>query len=456
MKAKWINLTRGSEIGANSYYMEFEETGVLLDAGMHPKLEGYAALPQYDLLKKKNVQAVFITHAHHDHIGSLPLLMQKFPDARVFMAEETYFMADPLLRNSVSVMKKQKKELGIAEYPLYTNPDITKAAQQWQACRLNQPWSLKGYPLSGRDKKDDLYFEFHHAGHILGSVAVELIHRGRRILYTGDVNFADQTIMTAAELPEAGIDTLIVETTRGAQANPEGYDRNAVVREFIEAMNETFHRGGAVLIPVFAMGKTQELLTILHYAQKKGDLPKGPIYIGGLSKVFTEIYDQFDAADQLQLLEDVRPEIVSGKKLHDLNPKKGHIYLISSGMMTENTLSNLFAHKILSRENDSIFFVGYTDPESPAGKLRATPRGERVILNKIAGDQPVLCRVQHFDLTAHAVREDTLDYIQRLNPRCCVLVHGDPSAIQWFETQLQAKCPSMQVIVPPPGKEMTL
>ncbi|MFH1066860.1 MAG: MBL fold metallo-hydrolase RNA specificity domain-containing protein, partial [bacterium] len=155
-------------------------------------------------------------------------------------------------------------------------------------------------------------------------------------------------------------------------------------------------------------------------------------------------------------MEDIRPEMMSGRSLKDWKPKRGHIYLISSGMMMENTLSNVLAQKILPRENDSIFFIGYTDKDSPAGKLRATPRGDQVILHPHTGSQAVRCRVEYFDLTAHAVREDTLAYIERLKPRRCLLVHGDAPALEWFRGQLHAHCPDMDVLIPPAGEEIEL
>lgn len=449
MGSSFINLTRDNEIGANSYYLDIDGNGVVLDAGMHPKLDGYNALPNFSKIDKRNVESVLISHSHHDHIGALPLLMQRKPEARVLMSEGTRNLASPLLCNSVTVMKRQNKEREIEEYPLYVHADVKKAAERWEARLIRKKWT------SGKQgffsKKRGLSFQFHDAGHILGSVAVEIEHSDRRILYTGDMNLADQTIMKAAQLPEEGIDTLIVETTRGE--HPMEHCRDVVVEHFLQAIRDTLQQG-AVLIPVFAMGKTQEALTLLHQARERGDLPRGPIYIGGLSRVFTEVYDRI--IHGARMLEDIRPEMMSGRSLKDWKPKRGHIYLISSGMMTENTLSNILAQKILPRENDSILFIGYTDKNSPAGKLRATPRGDQVILHPQTGSQTVRCRVEYFNLTSHAVREDTLAYIKRLNPRRCLLVHGDAPAMEWFRSQLHESCPSMDVLIPPAGEEIEL
>ena len=328
----------------------------------------------------------------------------------------------------------------------------------WQACGLERDWSPNGYP---DPDNESLVFSFHDAGHILGSVGTALKHRGRTIFYTGDVNFSDQTLMRAAEFPRENIDVLITETTRGSQPKPEGFSREAVVERMALALEETFARGGAVLMPVFAMGKTQELLAQLHFLQKSRRLPETPIYIGGLGRSFCEIYDRLAGRTRrkypkLNLLDDIAPQVMDGRRARDFSPKKGHIYLISSGMMTEHTLSNIFAQEFLAHERHSIFFVGYCDPQSPAGLLRATKRGDSVTLNAAYGAQPVRCRVEHFDFTAHAQREDLLRYILDVKPRVCVLVHGDAPALAWFQRELAAQAPGMKVVVPPPGEGIEL
>ncbi|MFH1066346.1 MAG: MBL fold metallo-hydrolase, partial [bacterium] len=303
MGSSFINLTRGNEIGANSYYLEFDGEGIVLDAGMHPKLDGYAALPDFSKIDGRKVEAAFVSHAHHDHIGSLPLLMRRHPDARVFMHGGTRELAAPLLCNSVTVMKRQRKEREIEEYPLYVHADVKRATERWEARPLLQKWQSGKRRLFS--KKRSVSFQFHDAGHILGSAAVEIEHGDRRILYTGDINLADQTIMKAARLPEEGVDTLIVETTRGQ--HPMEHRREVVVENLLQAIRDTFQQGGAVLIPVFAMGKTQEALTLLHQARERGDLPRGPIYIGGLSRAFTEVYDR--VIHGVRMMEDIRPEM---------------------------------------------------------------------------------------------------------------------------------------------------
>src|ERR1700677_121535 len=133
------NLTRANEIGANSYLLDFGPDGrVVLDAGMHPRGEGLEGLPQLEKLKFDSIDAILVSHAHHDHTGALPLLMRDQPGARVFLSEATYFLAEPLLHNSVQVMLRQKTEKGIAEYPLFTHRELDQLVKVWQGGALGR------------------------------------------------------------------------------------------------------------------------------------------------------------------------------------------------------------------------------------------------------------------------------------------------------------------------------
>lgn len=454
----FLNLTRGNEIGANSYYVESGGDGVVLDAGMHPKQEGHAALPAYELLKSRPTRAAFLSHAHHDHVGGLPLLLPHIPDARIFMSEPTYHLAEPLLHNSVNVMKRQRDERRLTEYPLFTHQDVDRCKERWQACHLARPWSLEGFPLRA-DDPDPATFSLHHAGHILGSAAIRLHLHGETILYTGDINLADQTLLGRATLPESGIDTLIIETTRGTQPTVEGSGRAASTRELLAAIREVFERDGAVLMPIFAMGKTQELLALFHLARQRGELDYETLWIGGLGKVFTQVYDRLaDTApgrlQRLRLHEEVHPEIFEIRKAHGFKPKRGHIYLLPSGMMTTNTTSHRLIGQFLSRPEHAVFFVGYTDPDSPSGRLRQIPPGGDFAPGGDADIVKVRCPVRHFDFTSHATREDILDYVGKVHPRRVFLVHGDPPALAWFQEEIKRLHPGIDVHVPPPGQEI--
>ena len=286
---KFINLTRRTEIGANSYYLEIAGHHLVLDCGMHPKNMGEDALPNFKLIAAQPLDAVLISHSHQDHIGTLPVLMRRQPKARVFMSEVTAEIGSTLLHNSVNVMTRQREEFGATLYPLFTHRETDRAADRWHPCPMRQCIAISGERATGRDV-DALTFEFFDAGHVLGSSGILLRAEGRTIFYTGDVNFDDQTIAEAAIFPEDKIDILIMECTRGDHAQPATWTRAGEERRLAEAIEEAFRRGGCILLPVFALGKTQEILAMFYKFHRERLLPDFPIYIGGLSLKMTEIY----------------------------------------------------------------------------------------------------------------------------------------------------------------------
>jgi Cft2 family RNA processing exonuclease len=284
---------------------------------------------------------------------------------------------------------------------------------------------------------------------------------GRTVFYTGDVNFDDQTLTSGAVFPDSDIDVLIIETTRGDSPLPQGFSRAAEEQRFAEAIERAFARGGCVLIPVFALGKTQEVLAMLYKFKRQKLLEDVPIYIGGLSSKMTEIYDR--RANQsrrvlprLQLFPEVGPFVLNGKTIADAPARPGRIYALSSGMMTPKTLSNIFARRIIDRPEHSIFFVGYADPESPAGILRKARPNELVSLDEDEPALPLRCQIEQFQFSAHASRESILAYIRKVAPKKLVLVHGDVPAVEWMRAAAAAALPGCEIIVPSPGVEIEL
>ncbi len=200
---------------------------------------------------------------------------------------------------------------------------------------------------------------------------------------------------------------------------------------------------------------------MIHRFRREQVLGEFPVYIGGLSMKMTEIYDRFALTSRrnfprLQLLEEVQPFVLNGQTISDAPAKPGRIYALSSGMMTTKTLSNTFARRVIEDPKHSIFFVGYADPVSPAGVLRAAKPGDMVSLDPELPPQELRCKIETFQFSAHASRESILDYIKKLAPKKVVLVHGDPAAVEWVRGQAAAALPGTEAIVPTPGLEIEL
>jgi Cft2 family RNA processing exonuclease len=460
---KFINLTRRTEIGANSYYLEMGRHRVVLDCGMHPKNTGEDALPNFKAIAGQEIEAILISHAHQDHIGTLPVLMRRFPTARIFMTEATAEIGNVLLHNSVNVMTRQREEIDRAVaglYPLFTHRETDRASGRWRWCPLRQRISIAGERAPHREK-DALTFEFFEAGHVLGSTGILLRAEGQTVFYSGDVNFDDQTIMEAATFPEENVDVLIMECTRGDHAKPAGWTRTSEERRLAQAIATAFEHHSCVLIPVFALGKTQEMLAMLYKFRRERLLPEFPIYIGGLSSKMTDIYDRRAhmtrrQLPRLQLMRETAPFILNDETVRDAPLRAGRVYVLSSGMMIPKTLSNVFARRLIENPQHSIFFVGYASPESPAGLLREAGTNGEVALDPGKPAQRVRCNVEQFQFSAHATREALIDYAKKLAPRKIVLVHGDPPAVEWMRSTLSVELPRSEIFVPEPGVELEL
>jgi Cft2 family RNA processing exonuclease len=374
------------------------------------------------------------------------------------MTEGTANIADIMLHNSVNVMTRQREELKLMEYPLYTHRGVDFCQQSWVRCPLRQRRNLLGDLC---DDDNEVTFEFYHAGHILGSVGVLIRHGGKSFFYTGDVNFENQTIMTGADFPEEGVDYLLMETTRGDSPTPVGFSRANEEERFSRAVSEAIANGGTVTIPVFALGKTQEVLALLWQMRLRGEIGNIPIYIGGLSVKVTTAYDAMAATSvrnhpELQLLQEMAPYVLSGREIQNVQPRKRAIYALSSGMMTEHTLSNIFARRILGDASQHLFFVGYSDPDSPSARIRKASPGEEIMLDKDHPAIPLKCDVREFSFSAHTNREMMRNYAALLRPSKILLVHGDRPALDWFQLALFRELGGTEVIVPESGRSYSL
>ncbi len=448
------NLNPDKDIGASAWMLELEGHRLLMDTGVHPKLEGHGSLPLFKAVDKLDVDAIAISHCHHDHVGALPVAMRHFSRAHVFMTDLSFLIVERVLHNSVNVMQRQKEELGIQEYPLYTHDELDELSSTFTACRYNRQFEWAAYHKS-RTGGVSPTLEFLDAGHALGAAGMMVRGKKQTLFYTGDVCFHDQTILKAARFDDVKADVLIMETTRGAREPKPGFTRDAEIHRLGDAIKRALKRGGSVLLPVFALGRTQEILAVLSILMREGSLKRQQIFIGGLGRVFTEIYDleahrthrnlsslRLDEALELSVLD---RKTLDGMKLN------GRIFVITAGMMTEKTPAHELAARMVGEARHAIFFVGYADPDSPGGRLKAAKHGETFVFSPGTGELVKNCEMDDFDLSAHANREELLEFVGKVSPHTVFLGHGDEPARAWFEQQIRARYPKMKIHQAQPG-----
>ncbi|MCP5522052.1 MAG: MBL fold metallo-hydrolase [Verrucomicrobiales bacterium] len=453
------NLNPDADIGASAWWLEIDGYRLLLDAGIHPKIDGRAALPLYSRVAGEEADAIAISHCHHDHVGSLPVAMRLFPEAQVLMTELTYFLVERALHNSVNVMTRQREELGVREYPLYTHTELDEQLERYQGFRYEREVEWGGFSRSRRGTTSPT-LEFRDAGHTLGSAGIMVRGRDQTLFYTGDVSFQDQTLLRGARFEDVQADVLILETTRGGRDPVPGQTRETEVTRLLGAIQRVLARGGRVLIPTFALGRTQEILAMLALWMREGALPRMPVHIGGLGRVFTEIYDleshRANRRHTSLLLHEALDLKVLGRRRADAGLlRQGQLFVLTAGMMTEHTAAHDLAIPLMADPANGILLVGYVDPDTPGGRLKASRRGRPFLFSASAGEVTRQCELEAFDLTAHANREELLEFVGEVNPGTVLLGHGDAAARQWFDAAIRERHPRMKVLQPAPGETVT-
>ncbi|HET6409369.1 MAG TPA: MBL fold metallo-hydrolase RNA specificity domain-containing protein, partial [Chthoniobacteraceae bacterium] len=140
-----------------------------------------------------------------------------------------------------------------------------------------------------------------------------------------------------------------------------------------------------------------------------------------------------------------------GQSAAETPMKPNRIYALSSGMMTEHTVSNIFARKVLASTNHAVFFIGYCDPETPGGYIQHAKPGDLIELSPDQDPVPLNCQVEKFDFSGHATREGLRNFVNRVKPKKILLVHGSPEASNWFRETLSSDLPDTKVLIPEPG-----
>ena len=444
---KLIDLNRDGGIGANSLFVQLGDLNVLVDCGLHPKKVGRAATPDLSPLRGINLDLIIITHCHLDHIGSLPVVMREQPNTPVIMTQSSRMLIERMLHNSANVMMRQRDEENIPDYPLFTHDDIDRCARRLTGLPF-------GHAKHFRGARDDIEVVFHPAGHVAGAAGVEIHHKHRAIFFTGDVLFENQRTLAGAKFPAGHFDTLIMETTRGTTERPEGKERVNELPRLITSINDTVQRGGSFLMPVFALGRMQEVFAILHDARKFGRLVDCPIYTGGLGVDLADYFDDISRKTKhVQFNRNILKELQVRQTPRDLKageaPPPG-VYIVSSGMMVERTPSYGIASGLLNSARNTIAFVGYCDPDTPGGQLLAARPGDEFVFEAIHVKSKVLARVERFELSGHADREELAEFAVQTGARSIVLTHGDPAARAWFAQKLAQSMPHTRVLDPVP------
>ncbi len=458
---KFAQLGQDHVIGASCHYVQAGDVGIILDAGQNPNDDGPAGLPAYSLLDKHldlPLDHVLITHSHHDHVGSLPVLLRKMPFLSVHMSHSTRLLLDIILPASARLQKRRVLE-GVANHPpMYDQEQVDAQSFLYEGHGLEEPFALPGlYTDNGP------MVSLYHAGHVLGAVGVKIDFEEdgeeRSFFYTSDTNTNDQEIQPGGQYPDEGVDILLLESTLGADPNMADINRVEQAESLGERVAATISRGGSVLIPVFALGRSQEVITLVGKWKEEGMIPDTtPVYTAGSMRGMSDIYDKTrfstprnDPHHEIYSVQQKR--LPRNRDRINETLKEPAIHIAASGMMFENTLSNRLASLLVKDELSSIFFVGYLKEDCPGDRLiKASENGEQVLLSDKSGHQEVKCEVQKFRLSGHSDRDELLSIVDKVSPKKVLLVHGEQVARDWMKSAIEKKHPEIEVICPNQGE----
>lgn len=418
-----------NEVGASCTLIEMEGQRVLVDAGIRMGASQGSHLPDFSVLDDVGKpDDVLITHAHTDHTGALPVLAGSLgSSARLLCTPATKAITRVLLSDAVKIMSL--KEEGEGELPLYP----PEAADAVLARMVDVPWLTTVPICDGKLKATWI-----PSGHILGAGSIYIEGHRESLLMSGDVSVANQRTIPGMTIPHCRPDVVVLESTYG---NRQHADREQQERRLVDKVASVIEREGKVLIPAFAVGRSQEVILILAKAMRDKIVPSFPVFVDGMVRSVNAVYAGYGE----DLANPVRKRISRGEDPF-YNDWVGAVtvpadrervlagppccIVASSGMLIGGA-SSFYAERMVSDPNNLIAITGYQDEESPGRALldltRKTSDEERSLT--LNGERrTVSCAVESYSLSAHADAGELTSLVRRLGPRAVCLVHGDPGA----------------------------
>ncbi|XP_077394653.1 cleavage and polyadenylation specificity factor subunit 3 isoform X1 [Festucalex cinctus] len=415
-------LGAGQEVGRSCIILEFKGRKIMLDCGIHPGLEGMDALPYIDLIDPAEIDLLLISHFHLDHCGALPWFLEKTSfKGRTFMTHATKAIYRWLLSDYVKVSNISADDM------LYTETDLEESMDKIETINFHEVKEVAG-----------IKFWCYHAGHVLGAAMFMIEIAGVKLLYTGDFSRQEDRHLMAAEIPSVKPDILIIESTYGTHIHEKREEREA---RFCNTVHDIVNREGRCLIPVFALGRAQELLLILdEYWQNHPELHDIPIYYASsLAKKCMAVYQTYVNAmnDKIRKAININNPFVfkhisnlkSMDHFDDIGPS---VVMASPGMMQSGLSRELFESWCTDKRN-GVIIAGYCVEGTLAKHIMSEPEE----ITTMSGQKLQLkMSVDYISFSAHTDYQQTSEFIRALKPPHVILVHGEQNEMARLKAAL--------------------
>ncbi len=441
---QWVRITTLGccrEVGRAAFILSTAETRVLIDCGDKPGAEGevpYLQVPEALGAGAQNLDAVILTHAHLDHSALVPLLFKYGYDGPIYCTEPTRDLMGLLTLDYLDVAAKEGRA------PPYESEMVRKAIKHCISIEFGDV----------TDIAPDVKLTFHNAGHILGS-AVSHFHIGDglyNVAFSGDIHYDDTRLFNGAVNDFPRVETLVLESTYGGR-NDYQTDQEDSERKLLDSITETIENDGKVLIPAFAVGRSQEIMLVLEEAMRNDKIPTVPVHLDGMIWEATAIHTTYPEylRDELQdrifheeknpfLMEQFNHVDGGEEERQEITDEGPSIILSTSGMIEGGPIMSWLRH--LGREPEStLTFVGY-QAQGTLGRRIQNGWDEIPINNRGGGRGDTLAlnmNVATVDgFSGHADRQGLENFVKTMNPRPekVLCVHGDESSVQDLSSAL--------------------
>lgn len=442
-------------VTGSKFLLEHEGTRAMVDCGLFQGERRWRRQNwEPPSLEAAGLAHVMLTHCHLDHSGYLPALVRQGYDGPIWMSAGTQALTEIVLRDSAQLQERDAEDARKGEYsrhdpplPLYTVADAEEAIRQFRTLRFDDDAELAG----------GVGVRLTRAGHVLGSASVTVRLGGAEVLFSGDLGRPSHPLLRARAVPPAAA-TVVMESTYGDRTHPapEGEPHEALA----DVIRRTVGRGGSVLIPAFAVDRTELVLLVLSDLMRDRRIPEVPVFVDSpMALAALDVYRRPELRPELR--DDVAPELVhlphleaartSEESMRLNNPRMPCIIISASGMATGGRVVHHLRHLLPDRRN-AVVLTGY---QAAGTRGRALIDGAHEI--KMHGRYvPVRAEiVQDEEFSVHADADELMQWLRALPeaPEALYVVHGEPEASEALAQRVRDEL-DWTVVVPRLGERV--
>lgn len=444
------------EVTGSKHLLEAKGKKILLDCGMFQGHRKEAEQKNREFpYRPKDIDAVILSHAHLDHCGSLPTMWAQGFKGKVFCTPATRDVAELIMLDSAHVQVSdnihiaQIKNQTEPEPPLYTEKEVYEVLKQFVTVPYHQEFELY----------KNIKAKFIDAGHILGSAQIELqikeLWREVKIGFTGDLGRSHMPILKDPEQMQ-DLDILITESTYGNRTHENFTEAKRILKKYIL---EAVRRNAKIIVPSFALGRTQELVYLLHELTDTGEIPRFPIYVDSplaidITEIFRkhpecfdkETFETFSKSDNPFGFRNLTYTYTTNDSIA-LNSKPGPLMIISAAGMCEGGRIRHHLKNNLENRNSMLLITGFM--------------AKNTLGRKIVDQEPLIKIFDNFyslraqvivmnALSAHADSVDLLNCVERVGERLqkVFIVHGEETQSEVFQGRLREKYKYLETFIP--------